>query len=215
MWGTELRRLLSRPEFGAIAAFVVTYLFFALVTGKSGFVSINGTAGWLNLAAELGIIAIPIGLLMIAGEFDLSIGSTVGAASMVVAIGTNFYGLPVWPMIGLALAMGALVGLINGLVVVRTNLPSFIVTLATNFIVIGGTMGLSRLVANVTSSSIVSDESAKFVFAARWGQANISILWWILVALAAPSSRARPLELDHATGGNLTAARGAGVRSSG
>ena len=108
-----MRSLLRRPEFGAIAAFLVTYLFFAFTTSSAGFVSLNGTAGWLNLAAELGIIAIPVGLLMIAGEFDLSIGSTVGAASMVVAIGTNFLGMPIWPIIGLALAMGALIGLIT------------------------------------------------------------------------------------------------------
>jgi simple sugar transport system permease protein len=69
-----------RPEFGAFAAFILIYLFFAIATRGAGFVSLNGTAGWLNLAAELGIVAIPVGLLMIAGEFDLSIGSTVGCA---------------------------------------------------------------------------------------------------------------------------------------
>jgi len=205
--------LIRRPEFGAFAAFVVTYLFFAAVTQDAGFVSVNGTAGWLNLAAELGVVAIPVGMLMIAGEFDLSIGSTVGAASMVVAIGTNFYHLPIWPMIVLALLVGAGVGLVNGFVVVKTRLPSFIVTLASNFIVIGATMGFSRLVANVTSSSIVSDDSAKFVFAARWGQANISILWWLAVALVGGFVLGRTTfgNWIYATGGNLQAARGAGV----
>lgn len=208
-----MRSLLRRPEFGAIAAFLVTYLFFAFTTSSAGFVSLNGTAGWLNLAAELGIIAIPVGLLMIAGEFDLSIGSTVGAASMVVAIGTNFLGMPIWPMIGLALAMGALIGLINGIAVVRTGVASFIVTLATNFVVLGATMGLSRLIANVTSSSIVSDPTAKFLFSARWGQANISILWWMLIALVGAYALARTSfgNWIFATGGNLNAARGAGV----
>lgn len=205
--------LIRRPEFGAFAAFVLTYIFFAIFTRGAGFVSINGTAGWLNLAAELGIVAIPVGLLMIAGEFDLSIGSTVGAASMVVAIGTKHYDLGVWPMIILALVMGASVGLINGLAVVKTKLPSFIVTLATNFVVIGATMGFSRLIANVTSSSIVSSDSARAVFAARWGQANISILWWIVVALIGGYVLARTAfgNWIYATGGNPQAARGAGV----
>ncbi len=202
-----------RPEFGALIAFLATYVFFAIVTSGAGFISINGTAGWLNLAAELGIVAIPVGLLMIAGEFDLSIGSTVGAASMVVAIGTSFYDMSVWTMIPLALVLGIAVGLVNGLVVVKTNLPSFIVTLATNFIVIGGTMGLSRLIANVTSSSIVTSESARAVFASRWGQANISILWWIVMALICAwiLSRSTFGNWIYATGGNLQAARGAGV----
>lgn len=208
-----MNRLVRRPEFGAIAAFLFTYLFFALTTGNSGFVSINGTAGWLNLAAELGIIAVPVGMLMIAGEFDLSIGSTVGAASMVVAIGTNFLGVPIWPMIALAVLLGGAIGLVNGLIVVKTGLASFIVTLATNFIVIGATMGVSRLIANVTSSSIISDPLSKFLFAARLGQANISILWWVVVALIGAFVLARTSfgNWIYATGGNLTAARGAGV----
>lgn len=202
-----------RPEFGALIAFLATYVFFAIVTSGAGFISINGTAGWLNLAAELGIVAVPVGLLMIAGEFDLSIGSTVGAASMVVAIGTSFYDMPIWTMIPMALAMGIAVGLINGVVVVKTNLPSFIVTLATNFIVIGGTMGFSRLIANVTSSSIVTSDSARAVFASRLGQANISILWWIITALICAwiLSRSTFGNWIYATGGNLQAARGAGV----
>ncbi|MEP0520254.1 MAG: ABC transporter permease [Hyphomicrobiales bacterium] len=202
-----------KPEFGAIAAFLLTYLFFTFATSGTGFVSVNGTAGWLNLAAELGIVAIPVGLLMISGEFDLSIGSTVGAASMIVALGTNHFGVPIWPTIALALMAGMLIGLCNGLAVVKTNLPSFIVTLATNFIVIGATMGFSRLIANVTSSSIVSSESAKLLFAARWGQANISVLWWgIATAIGFwVLSRAVFGNWIYATGGNLQAARSAGV----
>ncbi|MEP3280221.1 MAG: ABC transporter permease [Stappiaceae bacterium] len=205
--------LIRRPEFGAVAAFFLTYLFFAVFTLDAGFVSVNGTAGWLNLAAELGIVAIPVGLLMIAGEFDLSIGSTVGAASMIVAIGTNYYGMPIWPMILLALIAGCAIGVINGLAVVKTNLPSFIVTLATNFVVIGATMGLSRLIANVTSSSIVASDSAKFVFAARLGQANISILWWGIATLIGFWVLSRSVfgNWIFATGGNVNAARGAGV----
>lgn len=208
-----MKSLLHRPEIGAAAAFLLTYLFFAIFTADAGFVSVNGTAGWLNLASELGIIAIPVGLLMISGEFDLSIGSTVGAASMIVAIGTNQFGLPIWPMIFLALVAGMIIGLCNGLAVVKTNLPSFIVTLATNFIVIGATMGFSRLIANVTSGSIIVTDSSKFVFAARWGQANISILWWIIAALLGFWVLSRTVfgNWIYATGGNLQAARGAGV----
>lgn len=205
--------IVRRPEFGAFAAFVVTYVFFAIVTSGAGFVSINGIAGWLNLAAELGIIAIPVGLLMISGEFDLSVGSTVGAASMVLAVGTNHYNLPIWPVIGLALVLGVSIGLINGYVVVKTKLPSFIVTLATNFMVIGATMGISRLVMNVTSSSIATTDSSKFLFAARWGHANISILWWIIVAAIGAWVLGRTAfgNWIFATGGNLQSARGAGV----
>jgi simple sugar transport system permease protein len=204
---------LRRPETGAVAAFLLTYAFFAVFTYSNGFVSWNASVGWLNLAAELGIVAIPVALLMISGEFDLSIGSTVGASSMVLAIGTNHYGLDIWPMIGLALTMGALVGLANGLAVVRTGLPSFIVTLATNFIVIGATMGIARLLTNVTSSSIISTPSARAIFAGRWEQANVSILWWLLVAALGTWVLSRTVfgNWIYATGGHPDAARGAGV----
>jgi simple sugar transport system permease protein len=78
-----------RPEFGAVVATLLVYLFFAVTTQGAGFVSIDGTAGWLDTAAELGIIAIPVGILMIAGEFDLSVGSIVGASAVFLAIGTT------------------------------------------------------------------------------------------------------------------------------
>ncbi|UWS04310.1 ABC transporter permease [Phaeobacter inhibens] len=208
-----MSNLVRRPEFGAFVAFVLIYIFFAIATQGAGFVSLSGTAGWLNLAAELGIVAIPVGLLMIAGEFDLSIGSTVGCASMVVAVLTGHYDLPVWPAIFIALSAGLLIGLINGIAVVRTELPSFIVTLATNFIVIGATMGISRLITNMTSGTIYSSDSAKVVFASRLGDANISILWWFLVVGLSLwiLSRTTFGNWIYATGGNKLAARGAGV----
>lgn len=210
---SRLSRMIRRPETGAVAALILTYGFFAVFTYSNGFVSWNGTVGWLNLAAELGIVAVPIALLMIAGEFDLSIGSTVGAASMVLAIGTSHFGLSIWAMILLALALGAGIGLVNGLAVVRTGVPSFIVTLATNFIVIGGTMGLSRMLTKVTSMSITSTDASRALFAARWEQANVSILWWFAVAALGAWVLARTGfgNWIYATGGNTNAARGAGV----
>ena len=85
----QMRRLLRRPEAGAFFAALLVYLFFAIAAWKAHFVSLNGTAAWLDTSAELGIMALAIGLLMIAGEFDLSIGSVIGATSIILAIGTN------------------------------------------------------------------------------------------------------------------------------
>ena len=70
-----------RPEFGAVVATVLVYLFFAITTQGGGFVSIDGTAGWLDTAAELGIIAIPVGVLMVAGAilFVAGLAFTFGA----------------------------------------------------------------------------------------------------------------------------------------
>ena len=67
---------------------------FAVWAGGSGFLSLAGTATYLEVAAQVGIVASAVALLMIAGEFDLSVGSVVGAAGMVVAIGISQVGLP-------------------------------------------------------------------------------------------------------------------------
>jgi simple sugar transport system permease protein len=212
----RIRRLLHRPEAGAFVAAVLVYVFFAATAWKADFVSLNGTAAWLDTSAEVGIMALAIGLLMIAGEFDLSIGSTIGATSIAMAIGTAHYGVSPWLMLAIVLVAGALVGLVNGLIVVHTGLPSFIVTLATNYGVVGASLGLSRLLTDTTSSSMRSTPGVDFLFAGQWGQANIAIAWWIVFTLLAMHVLARtPFgNWVYATGGNIVAARGSGVPTS-
>ena len=211
--GSPFRRVLMRAEIGAFFALIVVYTFFAIVTAHTSFFGFNGTASWLNTAAELGIIALAVGLLMIACELDLSIGSVLGASSILLAIGCTIYGINVWVMILIVLAVAGLVGFVNGFISERTGLPSFIVTLATNFAVAGAALGLSRLLTNTTSISMTSTPEADFLFAGRWGQANISILWWfgLTFAVAWILGRTRFGNWIFATGGNLVAARGAGV----
>jgi simple sugar transport system permease protein len=194
-------------------AAILVYLFFFATTHGNGFVTIDGTAGWMNVAAELGIIAIPVGILMVAGEFDLSVGSVVGASSIIIAIGPTIFGLPIWPMIACSLIMGLLVGLFNGLLTVRTRLPSFIVTLGGSFCVGGLSLGFARLLTNTTTVSVKATPSVHAVFAATWGQANIAIVWWIIVTAVGGWVLARTVfgNWIFATGGNPIAARGAGV----
>jgi simple sugar transport system permease protein len=211
-----LQRLLHRPESGAFFAAALVYLFFAATAWKADFVSLNGTAAWLDTSAEVGIMALAIGLLMIAGEFDLSIGSIIGATSIAMAVGTTHYGVNPWLMLALVFVAGALIGLVNGLIVVRTGLPSFIVTLATNYAVVGAALGLSRLLTGTTSSSMSATPALDFLFAAQWGQANIAIVWWIVLTLLAMHVLARtPFgNWVYATGGSIVAARSAGVPTS-
>lgn len=212
-WRGALTRMYRRPEFGAFIATLLVYAFFAVTTRGTGFLSLDGTAGWLNVAAELGIISTPVGILMVAGEFDLSVGSVVGAASVIVAIGSTIFDLPIWLMIFAALLMGLFVGVVNGLLTVRTHLPSFIVTLGVSFSVGGLSLGCARLLTNTTMVSVDAPPFAHTVFAATWGQANISILWWLGVTLVGGWVLARTVfgNWIFATGGNLIAARGAGV----
>jgi simple sugar transport system permease protein len=216
--GSKLRvgRLLRQPETGAFFAAVVVYVFFAVAAWHAGFVSINATAAWLDTSSELGIIALAVGALMIAGEFDLSIGSVIGATSIILAIGTTRFQINPWIMMSAVFVVGAGVGLLNGIITVRTGLPSFIVTLASNFGVAGAALGFSRLLTNTTSSSMQTTPLMDFVFAKQWGQANIAILWWIgLTLLATRILNRTPFgNWIYATGGNLVAARGAGVPTS-
>ena len=81
-----LSRLLSRPEVGAIIGAVLVWVFFAIVAYNNSFVSWATTASILNRAAPLGILAVVVALLMIGGEFDLSIGSILGFAGMTVMV---------------------------------------------------------------------------------------------------------------------------------
>lgn len=206
-------RLSGFTQLGAALAAVAVFVFFAVTAGGKGFLTLPATAGWLNASAELALVAIPVGLLMIAGEFDLSIGSVIGASSITLALGVNVYGLPFPVVLILCLAIGAAVGLFNGVLVNRTGLPSFIVTLAANYVLLGLALGLSR---TLTGTSTVSMNASGFwatLFGAKIGDFNVTVFWCIAVAAIAywVLSRTAVGNWIFATGGNLDGAIKAGV----
>jgi len=181
--GASVSELARRPETGALIGTLSVFVFFAIFGGGQ-FLSAGGAASWLNVAAELGIIAIPVGLLMIAGELDLSVGSVLASSSMTVAIISGHWGAPVIVGIVAALALGLVVGFLNGLLVTRTNVPSFIVTLATLFGLSGLTLGLSRVVTGTTSVALEPGSPAKEVLGTLvGGKFEVAIFWWIAVVL--------------------------------
>jgi simple sugar transport system permease protein len=208
----RLRGLIRRPEFGAFVGAIIVFAFFAFA-GKNGFLTEKGTASWMNTAAELGVLAIPIGILMIAGEFDLSVGSVIGGSAMIVSIGSGYYTTPLWISVLLAVAGGAAIGLANGLIVVRTGLPSFIVTIAALFIVAGLSLGLSRALAGTTAVSLDPGGSAQKAFGSQYHDFHVSILWWIGVAIAAAVVLNKTAfgNWIFATGGSRDSARASGV----
>ena len=127
---SKLRLLLNRPELGALGGAILVFIFFGIVAGDTGMFSAYGMLNFLDVSANLGIIAIAAAMLMIGGEFDLSIGSMIGFAGICIAIPAIYWGWPLWTSIIFAFAMAVLVGYFNGILVVKTGLPSFIVTLA-------------------------------------------------------------------------------------
>jgi simple sugar transport system permease protein len=177
-----LRRLTRPPEAGAAAAAVLLYIFFAVAAGSNGFTSVAGTAGWLNTAADLGVIAVPVGLLMIAGEFDLSTGSVVGVSSITIGVLNGYYHESLLVSAVAAIAIGIAVGLANGLLVTRTRAPSFIATLAANYILAGLALAIARSVAQTTQVPVLATGVTADIFAGQAGQFNVAILWWLAIA---------------------------------
>lgn len=209
------QKLLSRPELGAVAGAILVFSFFAVVAGDQGFLTSTGTISYLQVSAQLGIIVVPVALLMIAGEFDLSVGSMVGAAGVLIAIPTSEFGWPLWAALLLAFAVALVVGFLNGYLVVRTGLPSFIVTLASLFILRGATIGFTRLITGSTQISNVGEGGGLLVtiFAGEIAGVPASVVWWLgLVALGTwILLRTTWGNWIFGTGGDDVAARNVGV----
>ena len=181
----SLGGLLRRPEAGALLGLLAVLIFFGIFGGLS-FLKIAGLSSWLNVAATLGIIAIPVGLLMIAGELDISVGAMVPAGAMTTAIIAGHWGMSIWLAIAACLAFGVIVGLVNGLMVIRTNVPSLIVTLGSLFAVQGMVLALSVLVTKSTSVALKTEGLAKTIFGDFvFGQFQVICLWWFALGSSA------------------------------
>jgi simple sugar transport system permease protein len=152
-----VRKLLARPEFGAIAGTLLVVAIFVLAAGDSGMFSAEGTVNWGTVAGFLGIIAVGAALLMIAGEFDLSVGSMIGFAGMMVAIPILEWGWGPSAAVVFAFACAMALGWLNGWLVIKTGLPSFIVTLAFFFILRGLSLAVAVLLTGKTILSSSGD----------------------------------------------------------
>ena len=144
-----IRQLLTRPEIGALLGAAGVWLLFWLVSTPFG--TVGGTANFLDVAAYLGLMAVPVALLMIGGEFDLSSGAMTGAAAIVLILLASDIagaGLGLHIAVPLSLAFALAIGWFNGTLVEKTSLPSFIVTLGTFFILIGAKLGFAKLFTN-------------------------------------------------------------------
>jgi simple sugar transport system permease protein len=146
---TAFARLLRRPEMGAVSGAVLVFVLFVLVA-NTGMFSARGIMNWTQVSAQLGIVAIGACLLMIAGEFDLSVGSMIAFSGMMMALLVRFAGMPAWAAILLGFTICLSIGWLIGFLVVTTRLPSFIVSLAFLYILRGATIVFSRTLARST-----------------------------------------------------------------
>ncbi len=152
--GFSLLNLLRRPEAGAAAGFILIFVFFAYFGWDKNFLTPLGASTWLNFASKVGIIAIPIGFLMIAGELDISIGALIPAGGIVLALLVELFGFNYWLSVLLSLSIVCAIGFVNGMIVTRTKVPSLIVTLATLFVVAGLNAYISKQIAGTTQHSL-------------------------------------------------------------
>ncbi|MCV7191498.1 ABC transporter permease [Mycolicibacterium brumae] len=215
----KLQRLLIRPEMGALVGALAILLLFLAVAPP--FRSPDAIATVLYASSTIGIMAVGVGLLMIGGEFDLSAGVAVTTSSLAASMLAYNLHLNLWVGAALALIVSLAVGAFNGYMVMRTKIPSFLITLSTFFMLAGANLAVTKLISGQVATPSVSDmegfDSGKAVFASTIPLGpvgvKVTVLWWILfVAIATyVLFHTRIGNWIFAVGGNQDSARAVGV----
>jgi simple sugar transport system permease protein len=215
-----LARLLARPDIGALGGAIAVFFVFAYFARDVNWLGDPAiAAGWTDQAAQYGIVAVPVALLMIGGEFDLSAGVMIGSSGLLLGYLVTHADVNVWPAMAIVLAFGLAIGFVNGVTVVRTKLPSFIVTLATFFVLQGvnaaGTLQLTGTTAIQDIDQGSGFESARRFFAAEITRYDfkVKVLWWIGITLVGAwlLAKSRFGNWVYSAGGEPNAARNIGV----
>ena len=213
------RVLLARPEVGALVAVVVIFTFFLVVAPP--FRSLDALSTVAYQSAQIGIVSVAVALLMIGGEFDLSAGVAVITAALTASMVSYELSANLWVGAVVALALLLLVGLVNGLLVVRTGIPSFLVTLSTFFVLQGLNLGVTKALTGTVATKDISDidgyASLRAVFASQFEVGGVTVrvlvLWWLgFTGLATyVLLRTRVGNWVFAVGGSAASARAVGV----
>jgi simple sugar transport system permease protein len=214
-----LAKFMGRPELGAFIAAVVIYIFFYSVA--PAFRTVESLSTVLYASSGIGIIAVAVGLLMIGGEFDLSAGVAYITAGLAASLVSYQLSLNMWVGTFVALLLALAIGFLNGFLVVRTGIPSFLVTLTTFFVLRGANLSVTNLltgsVATKNDSGIAGFNSAYDVFASSFQvggvTVQISVVWWLLFVAIAwwVMAHTRIGNWILAVGGNQDSARAVGV----
>ncbi|WP_078059296.1 ABC transporter permease [Tropicimonas marinistellae] len=206
--------LLRRPAAASILSLVGVLAFYVIFGGVDLGKLLNA-ASWVNYAARIGIVAIPVGLLMVSGEIDISIGAMIPAGAMSAAIITGYYEFPmIFGILG-AIGIGVMVGLINGILAVRTTVPTLIITLATLVAMQGVVLAGSKLLTGSASVPLTAPGWAKTIFGQLMfgGSHQVIIVWWVIFAVVFwfVLHQTRYGNWIFAMGGDKESARNAGI----
>ena len=211
--------LMARPEIGALVGALVVFAFFAVAAPT--FTNPDSISTVLYGASTIGIMVVGVSLLMIGGEFDLSAGVAVITSALAASMFSWYFALNVWVGVAGGLVVSLLIGLVNGVLLMRTKLPSFIVTLAMFLMLIGLNLALTRLISGSVSSPPITAldgfGAAEAIFASSLPilgvDFNITILYWILLVAVASLilHKTKVGNWIFAVGGDENAARAVGV----
>ncbi|CAM3825550.1 MULTISPECIES: ABC transporter permease [Tsukamurella] len=214
-----LQRVIVRPEVGALIGAIAIFVFFMIVAPP--FRSPEAFATVLYASSTIGIMACGVAVLMIGGEFDLSTGVAVTFSSLAASMLAYNLHLNTWVGSALALGLSIAVGVFNGYMVMRTKIPSFLITLATFLMITGINLAVTKLVTGQVATPSIADmqgyESARSMFASTIGifgiNVKITVFWWLLFTAVATYvlMRTRVGNWIFAVGGNQESARAVGV----
>jgi simple sugar transport system permease protein len=214
-----LVRTLARPEVGVFLGAIAVYVFFLIAAPPVR--EASAMANILYQSSTLGIVTIPVALLMIGGEFDLSAGVGVITSALTASMLAYQLTMNVWVGVIAALAVSLAIGFFNGWMVVKTGLPSFLVTLGTFLILQGVNLAVTKLVTGNVATDDISNmdgfDQARKVFASSFDiggvQVKITVFWWLLFAVIATwlLTRTKYGNWIFAVGGNKESARAVGV----
>ena len=216
---SPLARLLARPEAGAVAGAIVIYVFFFIVAPP--FRNASSFSSVLYVTSVFGLMVTPVALLMIGGEFDLSAGVAVTSSALCASLFSYEFTVNVWVGGLVALALSLFIGFANGWIVVKTGIPSFLVTLGTFFMLQGINIALTQTITNQVASPNISNiagfSSAQKVFASSFTVAGVNIritvIYWIVFTAIATwiLLRTRIGNWIFSVGGSAPSARAVGV----
>jgi simple sugar transport system permease protein len=206
------RKIRTLPEFGGFIGFLIIFIFFSIVAKE--FLSLGNLSAVLTLGSELGIVTIGIALLMISGEFDLSIGSMYAFSAYVVGVLSN-RGMPSLYALMLTLGFAVIIGVINGLFTTKFRIPSFITTLGMMLFLRGILYAVTggSSVSYLGDSFIVITLGQKFQSDGILGYFRPSHFWYIGLLIIFSIILTRTAYGNHvfAVGGKEEAARAMGI----
>ena len=215
----SIKDIIRRPELTSALGAILIFTLFLVVA--PAFRSLDAFATVLYASSTIGIIALAVGLLMIGDEFDLSSGVAVTTAALAATMLNYNLWLNSWAGVFISLFISLAIGAFNGFMVMRTGIPSFLITLATFLMLQGINLAVTKMVTGQVATPSISDMegfgSAEAVFASSVNifgvEVRVTVFWWLFfVALGSwLLYKTRFGNWIFAVGGDAEAARAVGV----